>query len=659
MAESPHGGRKDPLPDDSEPPRLITFDDGPGGMRDWLTRAGSLVVGLGLAVVLGAATLWGVRTYLGSGADGASEPAPFAAPPAALPTTPASTPNVTPAARSVPDRIPTDLEAPVGTTLELSMAARDPSGMPLPDTLVRFVVESGTGTLQAEEARTDSLGIARVLAILASRPERMVVLAEVVGADLPSVRITVTGLVGAPQRIAKVGGDQQVTDAGGLLEGLVIRVTDGAQNPVPGVQVFFEPAADNGLVAPSRARTDTMGMATAIWRLGADAGVQRLRAEVAGTTVPPVTFTATALGDTTAVEATEAGEDPVEAPLPEPEPDPVVVVRRTFDVGGTFVCSLASGRPACRGANDRGQLAGGGGGSGFVGLAVGVSHACGLDVSGAASCWGANDGGQLGDGSRGDRTSPVRVVTDLAFSVVTAGAGHTCGLDSDGHAACWGRNLSGQLGDGTREDRSAPTPVSGGRSFRSLAAGWEHTCGLGAGGELVCWGNNAQGQVGDGSTTNRLTPRPVEGSFQSVVAGSRHSCGISGQEVLCWGDNSFGQLGDGSTESRTRPTPVVGLPSAPRRLAAGAVHTCALLEDGDAWCWGQNVHGQLGDASTVNRVRPSAVAGGRSFSSLFAGGALTCGFTTDGAQYCWGLNQTGQLGDGTRENRASPTRVGG
>jgi len=94
-------------------------------------------------------------------------------------------------------------------------------------------------------------------------------------------------------------------------------------------------------------------------------------------------------------------------------------------------------------------------------------------------------------------------------------------------------------------------------------------------------------------------------------------------------------------------------------LAAGAVHTCAVLTDRTAYCWGQNLHGQLGDGTTQNRSSPAAVSGGVEFVALFAGGGLTCGFGRDGSEYCWGLNQSGQLGDGSRTNRASPVLVGG
>jgi alpha-tubulin suppressor-like RCC1 family protein len=247
----------------------------------------------------------------------------------------------------------------------------------------------------------------------------------------------------------------------------------------------------------------------------------------------------------------------------------------------------------------------------------------------------------------------------MRFSVISAGASHTCGLVTGGYAACWGQNLSGQLGDGSREDRTAPRVVTGGRSFVSLAAGWHHTCGLSANGDVLCWGLNSDGQLGDGSRLDRLVPTRVSGPYRSVTAGNAHTCAADGEEVVCWGDNGFGQLGDGTRDDHARPVSVVNLPAAPISVAAGAVHTCALVEGGAAYCWGQNLYGQLGDGTTEHRALPTEVAGGMVFTRLFAGGAVTCGVSAEQVQYCWGLNQNGQLGDGTRVNRSRPTRAGG
>jgi alpha-tubulin suppressor-like RCC1 family protein len=192
-----------------------------------------------------------------------------------------------------------------------------------------------------------------------------------------------------------------------------------------------------------------------------------------------------------------------------------------------------------------------------------------------------------------------------------------------------------------------------------LVAGWSHTCGLAADGAAFCWGLNREGQVGDGSKLDRLTPQPIATSIGALAAGSSHTCAIAAGAVTCWGDNRSGQLGDGTTQARPYPTPVVDLPGTPTALVAGAAHTCALLSDGTAHCWGQGLHGQLGNGSTANAVTPTPVSGEFAFERMSAGGAVTCGRVASGAEYCWGLNQSGQLGDGTVTNRSVPTPVGG
>jgi hypothetical protein len=44
-------------------------------------------------------------------------------------------------------------------------------------------------------------------------------------------------------------------------------------------------------------------------------------------------------------------------------------------------------------------------------------------------------------------------------------------------------------------------------------------------------------------------------------------------------------------------------------LEADASHTCALTESGQAYCWGMNDEGQLGDGSATHAVEPIEVTG--------------------------------------------------
>jgi hypothetical protein len=539
-----------------------------------------------------------------------------------------------------------ELQGRAGSSVLLQVRARGPGSTPVVDSLVTFRVMSGSGALESDTARTDSEGIARTSLTLPSRTGTVLVVAGFPG-SAAEARLVVTARAGPPQRLVATGGDGQRQEVGLLLPDRVsVIVYDESGVPVPGAEVSF--SVSSGMVAPSRpTRTDSLGAASALWALGNEAGTQRLTATASGVD-QRVTFTATAIARPS---ATDGNPSPVEL-------GPVTVRPQDFVIGGSHVCALAGGATRCRGGNDRGQL-GANGTGGFVALAAGVSHMCGLDASGTASCWGANQGGQLGDGSRSDRSSPVPVRTDHRFSALTAGAAHTCGLAGGGVPVCWGQNLSGQLGDGSRTDARFPRAVGGGLEYRTLVAGWNHTCGLSTSGNAFCWGQNSDGQLGDGSRIDRLVPVLVRGAIESLAAGNAHTCGISGDQVLCWGNNREGQLGNGSTEGSPQPVPVQGLPAAAIQIVAGAVHTCVLVADGSAYCWGQNLYGQLGDGSTTHRSTAVAVTSDLRFRSIRAGGALTCGVATDGTEYCWGFNQNGQLGDGTRESRSSPTAVGG
>ncbi len=197
-------------------------------------------------------------------------------------------------------------------------------------------------------------------------------------------------------------------------------------------------------------------------------------------------------------------------------------------------------------------------------------------------------------------------------------------------------------------------------NFTILAAGSFHSCGLTSDGRAYCWGANAEGELGDGTTTRRGTPTAVAGglTFTSLALGYQYTCGLtSSGSAYCWGYNFYGELGDGTSgTSRLKPTAVAGGITF-TSLSVEYQHTCGLTSGGVAYCWGYNASGRLGDGTTTDRSTPTQVVGGLTFTSIVPGGIHTCGLTSGGTAYCWGENTNGELGDGTITNRLTPTPV--
>jgi alpha-tubulin suppressor-like RCC1 family protein len=157
----------------------------------------------------------------------------------------------------------------------------------------------------------------------------------------------------------------------------------------------------------------------------------------------------------------------------------------------------------------------------------------------------------------------------------------------------------------------------------------------------------------------QVSPGNALGGLRAISAGEAHTCAVLGdQTARCWGGNAHGQLGDGSTTSQPRPGVVKGLDGAVD-ISAGDGHSCALLASGKVRCWGDNTQGQLGDGTTTSRPAPVDVAELANVRRIVAGRAYTCALLSTGQVKCWGDNAYGQLGDGTSVGRVVPTAVPG
>jgi alpha-tubulin suppressor-like RCC1 family protein len=304
---------------------------------------------------------------------------------------------------------------------------------------------------------------------------------------------------------------------------------------------------------------------------------------------------------------------------------------------------------------------------GVTAVAAGGNFTCALTAAGGVKCWGDNGDGELGNGTTDDALTPMPV-SGLESGVVAirSGAYHTCALTAGGGVLCWGDNRDGQIGDDTISNALTPMAVSGLSSgVTALAAGEYHTCALTTSDRVFCWGRNTEGQLGDGTTNNARTPVAVHGlgsnSVSAMDGGGYHTCAATAAGlVLCWGRNDEGQLGDGTTIRASIPVTVNGLSSGLAAVAAGYMHTCGMTPAGAVVCWGNNVHGQLGDGTTVRTSTPVTVSGLSSLAvALAAGGDHNCAATATDGLFCWGWNWLGQLGDDTTNTALTPVAVKG
>lgn len=303
---------------------------------------------------------------------------------------------------------------------------------------------------------------------------------------------------------------------------------------------------------------------------------------------------------------------------------------------------------------------------------AGGGQTCGLNPQGRILCWGRNDNHFFFSGpnetcevySGADDVpnlqlvcshSPVLVTSQIAFADVAAG-GVGCGITASGEAHCWGDGgPAGQLGvpatstcDGLPCVPS-PGPAIPNLNFKQLSVGQGTTCGVTQDGAGYCIGSNLSLQRG-ADVPDGMTPNLISGghSFQNVSNFRDHTCGVSVEgDGYCWGLNSVGQLGTPASEFPASSTPQL-IPGGLKftSITPGLVFTCGRAVDGQAYCWGDNSNGQLGDGTTINRSTPAPVAGGYHFAQVKSGRHHTCGLTVDGHVYCWGGNTFGELGYG-------------
>ncbi|MFQ5549719.1 MAG: RCC1 domain-containing protein [Gemmatimonadales bacterium] len=214
-------------------------------------------------------------------------------------------------------------------------------------------------------------------------------------------------------------------------------------------------------------------------------------------------------------------------------------------------------------------------------------------------------------------------------------------------------DASVQLGADARDVRGAPVSVAlnwsvSNRTIASVTQRGRFRA-LGFGDVIVTaaiHGVSAQALIG--------VPQP---RFTAVSTGHGHTCALMADaRAYCWGANGMGQLGVGSQDLSTTPRRV-SVELRFQHISAGAGFTCAAGELG-TWCWGDNSMMELGVprppriAVTPVRVTdaPSLVAGTSDMSH-------GCTLLIDSTVLCWGYNRFGQVGNSSTRDEPGPVAV--
>jgi alpha-tubulin suppressor-like RCC1 family protein len=268
-------------------------------------------------------------------------------------------------------------------------------------------------------------------------------------------------------------------------------------------------------------------------------------------------------------------------------------------------------------------------------LGAGNSHTCASTVSGTY-CWGVNLQGAFGDGTTTNSNLPRRVSQRDGATSIEGGVYHTCSLTGT-TLSCSGQNVAGEVGDGTATRQPTATPISA--ATASLSLGDYTSCAADAQGQLRCWGRNMHAQI-DASAQNKLSPTDVTyvSDVRQVAVGRDHIAALTGDgRALCWGNNTYGQCGNGitATYSGVVQTSVAN----PVEIAVFRHHGCVRDANGGVWCFGEGY-----------TPTPTQIALARPATSITAGAGHDCAITDDYQVYCWGQEDSGQLGNGVNAN---------
>lgn len=219
-------------------------------------------------------------------------------------------------------------------------------------------------------------------------------------------------------------------------------------------------------------------------------------------------------------------------------------------------------------------------------------------------------------------SSALARTASAAVQSISTGDRTTCSV-VDGKARCWGDNSEGQLGIGTLwGTKNTPQNVHAKDAYTETV----REC---SGFKIGSW---CSGSWTDKTIKHAATALGGK-RVSKISVGKTHVCAIASAQAYCWGDNSKGQLGDRSNLRALVPVAV--------DVAPAVKKTCERYSTSGKTCLKYN----------VSADKPASALVRKEIIDITAGDEFTCALASDGSVACWGKNDYGQLGDGDRDNK--------
>lgn len=253
-------------------------------------------------------------------------------------------------------------------------------------------------------------------------------------------------------------------------------------------------------------------------------------------------------------------------------------------------------------------------------LSCGFEHCALVTGYGQVYTWGYGASGCLGHGDTNSHAVPRLVQSLSEIQYIDCGGFHTAVVSEKGELWTWGRADVHQLGlpakrllkDDMGYVALVPTRVDEfvkrGKAIRGVACGEAHTLALDSDGRLYSFGWAEDGQLGlpldrlkDGQMSFEIGEIPAlrKQRVVKVAAGALFSACLTEEgRMYIWGNGEQGQLGLGSTIKKADlPTLQQALKEEVLDLICGENSVICITKSGKAHGWGQGVAGHFSEST--------------------------------------------------------------